>query len=158
MQADEPGEYWGQCTEFCGLSHANMRMRVVALSAGRLGPLGGEPAARPAADPTDEAALRGRDDLHRSQCARCHQVDGLTDADGEPLRPATPPTQVVAGAAPNLTHLMSRATFAGSTFDLEAAGLHEPAPSTPTVTPTGHLRPSASTGPTSSAGSATRRR
>ena len=25
MQADEPGIYAGQCTEFCGLSHANMQ-------------------------------------------------------------------------------------------------------------------------------------
>ena len=32
MEADQPGEYWGQCTEFCGLSHANMRIRVVALN------------------------------------------------------------------------------------------------------------------------------
>ena len=31
LQADEPGIYAGQCTEFCGLSHANMRMEVVAL-------------------------------------------------------------------------------------------------------------------------------
>ena len=36
MEADEPGEYWGQCTEFCGLSHANMRIRVVALTRRRL--------------------------------------------------------------------------------------------------------------------------
>ncbi len=28
LQADEPGEYWGQCGEFCGLSHALMRARV----------------------------------------------------------------------------------------------------------------------------------
>ena len=32
MQADQPGEFWGQCTEFCGLSHTNMRMRVIALT------------------------------------------------------------------------------------------------------------------------------
>ena len=31
IEADEPGIYRGQCTEFCGLSHAYMRMRVVAL-------------------------------------------------------------------------------------------------------------------------------
>ena len=24
-----PGEYWGQCAEFCGASHANMRLRVI---------------------------------------------------------------------------------------------------------------------------------
>ena len=33
LQADDPGSYWGQCTEFCGLSHANMRMLVRAVSA-----------------------------------------------------------------------------------------------------------------------------
>ena len=32
LEADEPGVYRGQCTEFCGLSHANMKQRVVALS------------------------------------------------------------------------------------------------------------------------------
>ncbi len=32
IEADKPGIYAGQCTEFCGLSHANMRMEAVALS------------------------------------------------------------------------------------------------------------------------------
>ena len=32
LEADKPGIYAGQCTEFCGLSHANMRMEAVALS------------------------------------------------------------------------------------------------------------------------------
>ena len=32
IEADEPGIYAGQCTEFCGLSHANMRMEAVALA------------------------------------------------------------------------------------------------------------------------------
>lgn len=32
IQADKPGVYEGQCAEFCGLSHAEMRMRVHALS------------------------------------------------------------------------------------------------------------------------------
>ena len=31
IEADEPGVYFGQCTEFCGLSHARMRMQVVAM-------------------------------------------------------------------------------------------------------------------------------
>jgi cytochrome c oxidase subunit II len=33
VQADRPGDYSGQCAEYCGLSHANMRLRVIALSA-----------------------------------------------------------------------------------------------------------------------------
>lgn len=30
FEADQPGEYWGQCKEFCGLSHALMKFRVIA--------------------------------------------------------------------------------------------------------------------------------
>ncbi len=32
IEADEPGVYFGQCTEFCGLSHSRMRMQVVAMT------------------------------------------------------------------------------------------------------------------------------
>jgi cytochrome c oxidase subunit 2 len=32
LQADRPGEFGARCAEFCGLDHANMRMRVVAES------------------------------------------------------------------------------------------------------------------------------
>ena len=32
LKADEPGDYSGQCAEFCGLGHANMRMHVVVQS------------------------------------------------------------------------------------------------------------------------------
>ena len=34
LEADYPGIYDGQCTEFCGLSHARMRMAAVALNEG----------------------------------------------------------------------------------------------------------------------------
>ena len=36
IEADEPGVFRGQCAEFCGMSHANMQLRVVALSAADL--------------------------------------------------------------------------------------------------------------------------
>ena len=55
--------------------------------------------------------------LFIQQCARCHQVNGLVGSDGDPVI-AHPEDNVYAGAAPNLTHLMSRNTFAGATFDL----------------------------------------
>ena len=125
MQADEPGEYWGQCTEFCGLSHANMRMRVVALSAEDWDRWV-ENQRQTAAEPTDEIALRGKTTFVQ-QCARCHQVNGITDADGEPLPPPNAASQVVAGAVPNLTHLMSRTTFAGGSFDLKLPECTNPA-------------------------------
>jgi cytochrome c oxidase subunit II len=123
MQADEPGVYWGQCTEFCGLSHANMRMRVVALPQAEYDVWVAN-MQQPAVSPTDELALLG-EAVFAGQCVRCHQVDGLLDVDGNPLN-SQPQTQLVAGAAPNLTHLMSRETFAGGTFDLKKPGCENP--------------------------------
>jgi cytochrome c oxidase subunit 2 len=116
IEADEPGEYWGQCTEFCGLSHANMRQRVVALSeadwerwvANQL---------QAAATPTDELALEG-ETTFKAQCVRCHTVTGLTDDEGQPLA-SRADEQLVSGAAPDLTHLMSRTMFAGASFELK---------------------------------------
>ena len=52
-----------------------------------------------------------------AQCSRCHQVDGLLDADGNPVI-SRPELYVWSEAAPNLTNLMTRNTFAGATFNL----------------------------------------
>ena len=52
-----------------------------------------------------------------SQCSRCHQVNGIVDSNGNPII-SRPDLNVYSGAAPNLTHLMSRTTFAGASFDL----------------------------------------
>jgi cytochrome c oxidase subunit 2 len=119
MEADEPGEYWGQCAEFCGLSHANMRMRVVALSAEDWDRWVANQQ-RLAAEPTEEQAQAGMEQFV-GLCASCHQVNGLVDAEGEPII-SNPAAQVVSGAAPNLTHLMSRTTFAGGSFYLKLQG------------------------------------
>jgi len=116
LEADEPGIYAGQCTEFCGLSHANMRMEVVALTeedfetwkAQQLAPY--EAPAEGTLAATGEATFV-------AQCSRCHQVNGLEDANGEPVV-ARPDLQVYSGAAPNLSYLMTRNTFAGATWDL----------------------------------------
>ena len=121
MEADHPGIYAGQCTEFCGLSHARMRMDAVGLTSADFGTWVANQL-KPAAKPTDALALQG-EDTFRTQCSRCHQDNGLMEenADGtnseKPII-AFPDLYVVAGNAPNLTHLMSRTTFAGATWDL----------------------------------------
>jgi cytochrome c oxidase subunit 2 len=116
LQADEPGIYAGQCAEFCGLSHANMRMEVIALSPEDFETWKAGQTADYVAPEEGGLAAAG-EELFAAQCASCHQVNGLTDDEGEPII-AVPETRVYSGAAPNLTHLMSRNTFAGATFDL----------------------------------------
>lgn len=115
IEADEPGIYAGQCTEFCGLSHANMRMEAVALSKEDFAAWVAQQLA-PYQSPADDLAKEG-ETVFLNQCVRCHQVNGLERADGSPAI-AAPDENIVSGAAPNLSKLMSRNTFAGAMFDL----------------------------------------
>ncbi|MGH9217180.1 MAG: c-type cytochrome [Acidimicrobiales bacterium] len=110
--ADRPGIYDGQCKEFCGLSHANMRARVVALPAEEF-QTWLDQQQQPARLPTDELARAGQELFQTLPCAQCHQVRGLNDpleVDGDLL--------VAGHAAPDLTHLMSRGVFASASFPL----------------------------------------
>jgi cytochrome c oxidase subunit 2 len=100
LQADQPGEYRGQCAEFCGIQHAKMALLVIAH----------EPAEyaawisaqqQDAAAPADEAAEFGQQVLLGSACVYCHTIRG-TNASG------------VLG--PDLTHLASRRTLAAATI------------------------------------------
>jgi cytochrome c oxidase subunit 2 len=105
MQADRPGTYRGQCTEYCGLQHAHMAAFVIAdppdvFEAWRRAQT--EPAA-PAA-----GASAGGEGLFVDRCGACHTVRGTT-AGG------------IAG--PDLTHLMSRATLAAGTVPNTVSGL-----------------------------------
>ncbi len=117
IQADEPGRYLGQCAEYCGLSHANMRIRVEAL----------EPAdfdawiqeqSTPADVPEDGTLVADGRQLFgdlgdaRPACASCHQVweEGGNRS---------------AGQGPDLTHLLSREEFAGAIHDLSEENLRQ---------------------------------
>ena len=123
IQADEPGVYFGQCTEFCGLSHSRMRMQVVALPEAEfqewvtaqmtgleLSPETAAYVAELAAGETipPEGNEQRAIDTFRTKCASCHVLDGVTDG-----IVARPEEQLVSGAAPNLTHFATRTTFAG---------------------------------------------
>ena len=116
LEADKPGIYAGQCTEFCGLSHANMRMEAVALSKEDFAKWVSNQQA-PYVAPAKETLAQQGEEVFLNQCVRCHQVNGLMRADGTPAI-AAPDENVWSGAAPNLSHLMSRNTFAGAMFDL----------------------------------------
>ena len=109
LEADEPGTFVGQCTEYCGLSHAYMRMNVRALPQDEYDQWVADQLAE-AAEPASELAAEG-EAAFGTLCASCHLVEGFnTDGyDGA--------TQV-SGAAPNLTHFASRGSYAGGIFDL----------------------------------------
>ena len=116
MQADQPGIYLGQCAEFCGLSHANMKMQVAALSDADFATWVDQQSAPAPMVAADDPGGVGQQ-AFISYCTACHQINGLEDADGNPIINQAD-TNLVSGAAPNLTHLMSRVTFAGGTYSL----------------------------------------
>jgi cytochrome c oxidase subunit 2 len=105
LVAHTPGVYFGQCAEFCGLSHANMRFRVfvetpeqfAAWSARQVGPppVPGRP--------TDNATLieAGARLYAASPCVTCHTINGVS-------------TQRF---GPDLTHFGSRTTLAGGSLE-----------------------------------------
>ena len=120
MQANEPGIYAGQCTEFCGLSHANMKMEAVALYPDDFQTWVANQLEEYQA-PEDGSLAKLGEAAFTANCAYCHQVNGLTttspDGTVTPVL-ANPDQFIVSGSAPNLTHLMTRNTFAGATWDL----------------------------------------
>ncbi len=104
LKADRPESepIYGQCAEFCGPSHANMRLRVIVQSeddfrawieSQKL------PAAVPAAG---SKAAEGKRIFETGACIGCHTIAG-TNAQGR--------------IGPDLTHFASRSTFAGAMFE-----------------------------------------
>ena len=115
-----PGIYDGQCTEFCGLSHANMHMRVGRARPSRTSTRGSPTSSswRPTRPATSAKAGQT---IFKAQCTRCHQINGLhRRSAAQQTRVAGEPSNSSPGRRPNLTHLMSRTTFAGATYDLAA--------------------------------------
>jgi cytochrome c oxidase subunit 2 len=112
LEADDPGVYYGQCKEFCGLSHANMRIRVVAQSPGEFAAWVNEqnaPSVEAEAAAEGARLFAGEVGNLSQPCAACHAVD--------------PSLQAQPAIGPNLAHFASRKTFAGATFENNAANL-----------------------------------
>ena len=109
LNADKPGTYLGQCAEYCGLSHANMRFRVIAkspadfqtwLSEQQQGP--GQPARRLRRQTRPGSTQELLTNTKNFGCTNCHIFDDSSKA----------------SYGPNLTHLASRTTFASGSYPL----------------------------------------
>ena len=103
LEAEEPGvSYSGQCAEFCGLSHANMRLAVLALEPSEFeawlaSHTEGE------APPTSGDAAAGAELFTQRQCIGCHAIRGYEGA--------------TARVGPDLTFFAERKKFAGYMLD-----------------------------------------
>ena len=107
LQADEEGEYWGHCAEFCGLSHSLMRARVVAVSPAEFDQWLADQS-EPAVWPQEgEPGFEGAQVFLNKGCVQCHTV--RADGEGAPQ-----PLAADAFNGPDLTHFASRSTFAGA--------------------------------------------
>ena len=100
LQADRPGEYRGQCAEFCGLQHAHMAFWVIAEPPDRFNAWM-DRQLQPAAEPSDEQAKHGQEIFLKSACVLCHAIRG---------------TAAAAQVGPDLTHFGSRKTIAAGTL------------------------------------------
>ena len=95
VQVDREGIFEGACTEFCGLEHAWMRIRVVAQPRDQFAAWVAQQR-QPAAAPLDAVAKAGEGVFLSNTCVNCHTIRG-TGAEG--------------AIGPDLTHLASRAVI-----------------------------------------------
>jgi cytochrome c oxidase subunit II len=116
IEADKPGTYLGQCAEYCGLSHANMRLRVIAMEPSEFDQWIAEQQAGPAVPfqvgtGADQRPAGPAQELMATkyQCTNCHSVSDSK----------------VSSYGPNLTHLASRTTFASGYYELTPDRLTE---------------------------------
>jgi cytochrome c oxidase subunit 2 len=129
FQVGQPGSFHGQCAEFCGIQHANMRLEVIAETSDQFQAWLQQQLAPVAATTTETA--KGEQALMSGACIGCHTIEG-TKAQGK--------------VGPNLTHFATRRTFAGASQENNRENLARwladpPALKPGTLMPNLHLAP-----------------
>jgi cytochrome c oxidase subunit II len=99
IQADAPGVYRGQCSQFCGPQHTHMAFEVVAQSQPEFDAWR-DAQARLATAPVDASSHAGQK-IFMERCSGCHAVRG---------------TEAAGVQAPDLTHVGSRRQLAAGTL------------------------------------------
>ena len=127
--AGTEGMHYGQCVEYCGDSHANMRFRIFVDSEEDYD----QWVANQMSDASwsnDELVQAGRELFVAKGCNSCHQVAYSKDDAPDWLIPPT-----VAAIGPNLSHLASRTTIASALLDRDEASMREWLANPPAVKP-----------------------
>jgi len=107
FRADSSGEYWGQCAEFCGASHANMRLRAIVESDSGFQRWVDRQRGAPVTPAKGSPEEKGQQIYRRSACIGCHTITGVSSAK----------------VGPDLSHVGSRGTIAGALFPNNAESL-----------------------------------
>ena len=106
FEAYQPGEFFGQCAEFCGVSHANMRFKVVAVPRPEFDAWL-QHQANPAPEPSDPLAAEGKKLFRDAGCSGCHadtsSIIKLRDDGG----------RIPGRTGPILTHVATRLNHLG---------------------------------------------
>jgi len=102
--AAHPGQYTGECAEFCGYQHAHMSIDLTALAPDEFDHWRDAQRAA-AAEPSDDLQRRGRDVYLSSSCRACHTIQGTMTAGrlGPDLTHLASRPRIAAGALPNDT-------------------------------------------------------
>ncbi len=106
---DSVGMYPGQCVEYCGVSHANMRLRTFVESDSAFEAWVAAQRATPPAPAKGSVEETGRQAFQRYGCIGCHTVTGFATG--------------ITG--PDLTHVGGRTTIAAGTMMNTAQQLHD---------------------------------
>jgi cytochrome c oxidase subunit II len=104
IQADRADTYLGECKEFCGLSHANMRLKVIAQSPADFETWVSDMQATEESDDSLEGAVlfaEGADNMTQP-CSACHSVEASAEQPN---------------LGPNLGGFSERTSFAGAIFE-----------------------------------------
>jgi cytochrome c oxidase subunit 2 len=102
--AYKPGTYLGQCAEFCGTSHANMRFRVMVQTPEQFAAWEKGQEAKPltADQITSPDASEGAKIFANAPCTSCHRIDGVSKGYvGPDLSHFGGRTTLAAGIMPN---------------------------------------------------------
>jgi cytochrome c oxidase subunit 2 len=96
LLVERAGAYDGACTQYCGLQHAWMRMRVFAEAKDQFDAWAAQQAA-----PASSGNSAGQHAFQSNTCVNCHAIRGLSSAN----------------VGPDLTHFASRTTLGAGVVD-----------------------------------------
>jgi cytochrome c oxidase subunit II len=120
----EAGTFPGQCGEFCGMSHGNMKMKLMVEEPAQFQAWVANQKAPPVTPDSLSLAGHGKTVFSRSACIACHTVQGVSPG--------------IIG--PNLTHIASRTSIAAALYPNDAEHLSRWIQNAPKLKP-GSLMP-----------------